>query len=164
MDGPEHRKSSSCTCSSPWYILLQKQCHLSRGHRGGDNHSSHPKKSPDTASTSSLSRQLGWLQCEEQRWWPERKQVFVWLANTLLAPTRTNRVLPSGGQVLSNEELHLEPMATFARIKIQTQQTPLKYRKQQSLGSSHVIQEAGRFTGETKKILQQYSPREPTGK
>ena len=41
---PEHCKSSSCTCSSPWYVLQQKQCHLSRSHRGGDNHSSHPKK------------------------------------------------------------------------------------------------------------------------
>ena len=41
---PEHCKSSSCTCSSPLYVLQQKQCHLSRSHHGGDNHSSHLKK------------------------------------------------------------------------------------------------------------------------
>ena len=29
-------------------------------------------KASDTASTSSLSRQLGWLRCEKQKWQPER--------------------------------------------------------------------------------------------
>ena len=74
---------------------------------GGDNHSSHPKKASDTASTSSPQKQPGWLRCEEQRRRPERKQVFVLLANTLLAPTRTNRVLSSEGRVLSSEEPHI---------------------------------------------------------
>ena len=87
-----------------------------------------PKKASNTASTSSLSRQPGWLRCEKQRWRPEREQVFVLLANTLLAPSKMNRVLSSGGRVLSNEELHLEPMATSARMKIQTQQTLLLNR------------------------------------
>ena len=89
----EHRKSSSCTCSSTRYVLQQKQCHLSRSHRGEDNHSSHPKKASDTASTSSPQKQKGWLRGEEQRRRPERKQVFVLLANTLLAPSRMNRLL-----------------------------------------------------------------------
>ena len=31
-----------------------------------------PEKASDTASTSSLSRQPGWLRCEDQRWRPER--------------------------------------------------------------------------------------------
>ena len=84
---------------------------------GGRQPQSPPKKASDTASTSSLSRQPGWLRCEEQRRQPERKQVFVLLANTLLAPTRTNRVLPSGGRVLSSKELHLEPIATTAKIE-----------------------------------------------
>ena len=80
-----------------------------------------PEKASDTASTSSPPSQPGWLRCEEQRRRPKRKQVFVLLANTLLAPTRTKQVLSSGGRVPSIEELHLEPMATSARMKIQTQ-------------------------------------------
>ena len=94
--------------------------------RGGDSHRSHPKKASDTASTSSPQKQLGWLQCEEQRRQPERKQVLVLLANTLLAPTRTYRVLSSGGRVLSSEELHLEIMSTTARMKTQAHRILLK--------------------------------------
>ena len=55
------------------------------------------EKASDTASTSSPPRQPGWLRCEEQRQRPERKQVFVLLANTFLAPTKTKRVLSLGG-------------------------------------------------------------------
>ena len=54
------------------------------------------------------------------------QQVFVLLANTLLAPTRTNRVLPSGGRVLSIEELHLEPIATIAKMRKQVPESLLK--------------------------------------
>jgi len=49
--------------------------------------------------------------------------VFLLLANTFLAPTRMNRVLSSGGRVLSSEEPHLEPKATTAKLKIQAVDT-----------------------------------------
>ena len=108
----------------------------------------------DTASTISPpgTRQLEWISLEKQGRRPRGQHVFLLLANTLLAPTRMNQVLLSGGRVLSSEELYLELMATTARMKIQAQQTLLKQEKQQNHGSPHDIQGQGGSRAKQKRF------------
>jgi hypothetical protein len=56
-----------------------------------------------------------------------RKIANIFAARKFSSSTyNTNRLLPSGGRVLSKEELHLEPISTTGRSKKQLPHTLLK--------------------------------------
>ena len=141
---------------SPWYVSTTKTMPSPKMPLRGKplkcpsrvwHHQSASASETPSTSIHPGKRRPGWTSRNKQGRRLGRYQVFLLLANTLLASLSMHRLL-SGGRVLSNDELQLKAITTKDEWFWKNDCIPF-YRRKQSIRSPPVTLQTKEFTGRT---------------